>query len=273
MIKGMTGFGSAQVSLGKAKAVVEIRSLNHRYFDLNCYLPTGFGTVESKIQQLVQKHVERGRVTVAVKITQKPEQEIVLNKSIIKKYLKHAKHLGREFGLKGDMTLSEIVRLPGVLEVKETLVQPEGVWPQVEKGIKKCLRSLDTMRAREGRALVADVTDKLKKMTGQVAIIRNKSRGILREKKKVLSSEEFPSFQKGCDINEEISRLTHYIGETKKLLRGFAPAGKKVDFLAQEMQRETNTIGSKLQDKAVINAVVSLKSKIEKIREQAQNIE
>ncbi|MFT7538933.1 MAG: hypothetical protein ACI9F2_001084, partial [Lysobacterales bacterium] len=179
----------------------------------------------------------------------------------------------KQFKLKNDLTLSDLVKLPGVLEAKETFVNPDDLWPAIEKSLKRATTALVAMRKREGRSLHADVVDKLKLMTVNTKKITDRSKIILKAKKKELNDEEFQSFQKSNDINEELSRLDHYIAEVKKLLKSCNSVGKRIDFIAQELQRETNTIGSKLQDRIVSNAVISLKSKIEKIREQAQNIE
>jgi len=138
---------------------------------------------------------------------------------------------------------------------------------------QKVMKSLMTMRKSEGKSLEKDIAHVLKRMGVQVNNIESRTKTILRENKKVLSPEEFASFQKGCEINEEITRLKHYMEEYKLLLKAAVPVGKKMDFIAQEMQRETNTIGSKLQDQIVSNSVIALKSKIERLREQAQNIE
>ncbi len=273
MINGMTGFGSAQLMWREVKLVVEVKSLNHRYFDVAFYLPGGFGSLESKIQQLAQKNIERGRVTVSVKITQKPSQDIVLNKEVVQKYLRYAKDLAREFHLENDLRLSDVVKLPGAVETRESFLDPESVWPVLEKSLQRAFQGLNEMRRREGRSLAADINDKLKQMSQQIKKIKMRSRVVLQAKRKEMTVEEFGAFQKGCDVNEEMSRLEHYIQEARVLLKSEASAGKKMDFIAQEMQRETNTIGSKLQDKIVVDAVVALKSKIEKIREQAQNIE
>ena len=143
----------------------------------------------------------------------------------------------------------------------------------LERGLLKSLQGLVNMRKREGRALVKDVSEKLGLMMAQSKNIRRRQASIVKEQQKKMGREEFQSFQKSSDINEELSRLTHYIDELKLLLKSSVPVGKKIDFVAQEMQRETNTIGSKVQDKIVSNAVIALKSKIEKIREQSQNIE
>ena len=273
MIRGMTGFGGAQLQWKKVKLAVEAKSLNHRYFDVAFYLPGGFGSLEGKIQQIAQKYIERGRVTVSIKITQKPSQDIVLNKEVAQKYLRYARDLARELHLENDLRLSDIIRLPGAVETRESSLDPEVVWPALEKSLRRAFQGLDQMRQREGRSLAADIHDKLKRMTRQIKKIKTRLKIILQAQRKELTAEEFGALQKGCDINEEMSRLEHYIQEARAFLKSGVSAGKKIDFIAQEMQRETNTIGSKLQDKIVVGAVVALKSKIEKIREQAQNIE
>ena len=273
MIKGMTGFGQAQVLSGKIKALIEIKSVNQRYLDVNYFLPVGFGSIENKIRRMIQREIHRGRVTVFMKIIKKEGQEVVLNKDIARKHLRNVARLKKEVGVKGELSLSDLVRLPGVLEAKETVLNPEALWPVLEKGFAKALGGLVNMRKSEGRSLALDVKDKLKRMLLQIKKIQIKARSILNEKKKKLTKEEFRSFQKSVDVNEEIIRLVHYIDEIAPLLKSKISVGKKIDFIAQEMQRETNTIGSKLQDKVVSNAVIALKSKIEKIREQSQNVE
>ncbi|MFA5261920.1 MAG: YicC/YloC family endoribonuclease [Candidatus Omnitrophota bacterium] len=273
MIKGMTGFGQELLSSGKIKAVIEIKSVNQRYLDINYFLPVGFGSLENKIRLMIQNNLHRGRVTVSLKIVEKETQEAKLNKNIARRHLQNANRLKKEFGIKGDLTLSDLVKLPGVLEIKETVLSPEALWPVLSKGFEKAIKGLLLMRISEGKSLANDVTDKLRIMSLQIKKIQKKARSLLNEKKKELTPEEFRSFQRGSDVNEEVTRLLHYIEEIKPLLKSDTAVGKKIDFIAQEMQRETNTIGSKLQDKVVSNAVISLKSKIEKIREQSQNIE
>lgn len=273
MIKGMTGFGCWQWSVEKIKGISEVKSLNHRYLDISFFLPMGFSSVESKIREIIQRYIERGKVTVSVKITYKPQDTPDFNKDAIKKYLKHAQALKKEFGFVERLTLADLLKLPGVVESKETQLSPEFLWPAIEKSIVRSLNELNGMRKREGRSLCADVADKLRRMLLEIKKIQARAQEILKEKKGKLTNEEFSSFQKSNDVNEELSRLTHYIAEFKLLLKTDISVGKKLDFIAQEMQRETNTVGSKLQDKIVSNAVIALKSKIEKIREQSQNIE
>ncbi len=274
MIKGMTGFGSADFSFGPIKGHVEIKSWNHRYLDVSYYLPPGLSSIETRMRELLQNQLERGKVAVSLRITQKPTSNLVFNLDVAKAHLKFAKQLQKELKIKDDISVVDIMKLPGVLEVKETQADQESLLPHIETSLKKALKELTFMRMREGKAITKDILDKTKRMMMQIKAVEKRTKKILQEKRKEFATpEEFQSFQKAIDVNEEISRLTHYVEEAQVLIRGSASAGKRLDFIAQEMQRETNTIGSKLQDKLVSNAVITLKSKIEKIREQSQNIE
>lgn len=273
MIKGMTGFGHSNFSAWKVKGLIEIKSQNHRFFDVAYYLPVGFASVENKIRQILQQNFQRGRLIVSLKIVAKPSPKLVFNKDAVREYLQYSRALKREFSLENNLTLSDLIRLPGVVEAHETLVDVHLLWPAIEKGIRRAAAGAIKMRIREGKSLTANIKNVLARMMKQHRLIKSRQKRILREKKKAVSSDEFVSFQKGSDINEEITRLAHYIAEFKNLLNATASVGKKLDFVAQEMQRETNTIGAKVQDRVVSNAVIALKSKIEKLREQAQNIE
>jgi len=273
MITGMTGYGHADFSSGEVKGVIEVKSLNHRYFDLSYYLPVGFGSVENKVRKAIQKKIRRGRVTVSLKITQKPSSVVSLNRNIVKNHIKFSNKLKREFGLQNDLTLSDIVKLPGVFETKDSFVNPDKIWNAIDKALKKALNGLVIMRSREGKSLHVEFNSILRRMLLRERKIRARSKSLLSEHRKKLTIDEFSSYQKSSDIREETTRLVHYIEEIKLLLKSSATVGKKVDFIAQEMQRETNTIGAKVQDKIVSNAVIALKGKIEKIREQSQNIE
>ncbi len=273
MIRGMTGFGSAQITTNDFKVFLEIKSVNHRYFDINFYLPIGFASTENKTRQIIQKEIERGRISLSVKITQKAFSNVSIDREIVRMYKKHAQHLSKEFGLKNNLSLSDIVKLPGVFENKESSLDPDELWSYLERCLNKALAAVVMMRRREGKSLSMDIMQQLKYMLLQIKEIKKRQNIVWKEKKKTLSVEELGPYQKGTDVNEELARLNHYIEEVKILLKSEKPAGKNIDFIAQEMQRETNTIGSKLQDKVISNIVISLKSKVEKIREQAQNIE
>ncbi len=273
MIKGMTGFGTAEITKKDFQAVMEIKSVNHRYIDYGFYLPPGFDAMEGDLRDIIGRKIKRGRVNVVLKVLKRPSREVFLNKEAIRRYIRLTKTLKKEFGIKGDLGLQELIQLPGVVETKDQIVQVKELTRIVAKVAQKAVNSVVAMRVREGRALDKDIREQLRLMNTQVRTIRARSKKAAQEKKKELSDEEYRSYQKGSDVNEEITRLEHHICESRLLLKSPAPVGKKIDFIAQEMQRETNTIGSKLQDRLVANAVILLKSKIEKIREQAQNAE
>ncbi len=273
MIKGMTGYGHDVISVGSFKIAVEIKSLNHRYVDASCFLPGSFGAAEEKITEIIKKHIERGRVTISVKVIEKPKQTILLKDDVVKQHIKIANQLKKKFKLDDNLTLSDLLRLPGVLETTESTLDPVAAWPFLEKAIRKALQGVLNMRRREGKSLADDIRQQLNTMDSKAKEIKLRAKNILLEQKKKLLEEEFSSVQKSSDINEELARLQHYVKELKGLLNSAVSVGKKMDFIAQEMQREANTIGSKLQDKVVSNAVIVIKSKIEKIREQSQNVE
>ncbi len=273
MITGMTGFGAGEITLGKIKGIVEVKTVNHRYLDVAFYLPVGFSSLEDKIQKIIAGRVKRGRVTVSVKITDRPRTNIILDREAVERYLDFARGLGKKYHIKNDITVADIMRLPGVVEAKEIFAQAGELWPVLEKSLQKALASVVSMRRREGRSLSADINGQLARMLLQMGLIKSRTTALLKESKSKMPPDEFSSYQKSNDIHEEIARLAHYIDEAKMLLRQVAGSGKKLDFIAQEMQRETNTIGSKVQDKVVAAAVIAIKSKVEKIREQSNNVE
>jgi len=273
MITGMTGFGAGEITFGKIKGIVEVKTVNHRYLDVAFYLPVGFSSLEDKIQKIIGSQIKRGRITVSVKITDKPQTSILLNQDAVKRYLDFAKALGEKHRIKNDITVADIMRLPGVVESKEVFVQAGDLWPTLEKSLQKAVAGVVNMRRREGKALSVDINGQLKRMLLQISLIKKRIAALLKDSKAKMTQDEFSSYQKSNDINEELSRLAHYIDEAKALLKQAEASGKKLDFIAQEMQRETNTIGSKVQDKEVAAAVIAIKSKVEKIREQSNNIE
>ena len=162
MITGMTGFGSGEITLGRVKGIVEIKSVNHRYLDVAFYLPVGFSSLEDKIQKIVAAHIKRDRVTVSVKITERPHTNIILNQEAVKRYLDFASALGKKHHIKNDITVADIMRLPGVVEAKEVFVQPGEIWPILDKSLQKAVAGLVILRRREGKALYADSRPRLK---------------------------------------------------------------------------------------------------------------
>ena len=273
MIKGMTGFGSAEVRKNATQFTVEIKTVNHRYLDINYYLPMGFTCLEEKIRGILQKELRRGRITLSVRVIHQPKKNIVLDKEAVQTHLKYIHSLCREFRLTNDVTVSGLIHLPGVLSTQDAVVKPKELWPVLEVGIKRALRMVVQVRRREGRSLRMDILEQVRRMDTRARMVEKRLSILKKQKMSILTKDEFGSYQKSVDINEEIARLRHYFREIRKYLGTKEPVGKRIDFIAQEMQREINTIGSKVQDTEISNAVIAVKSKVEKIREQAQNIE
>lgn len=273
MIKGMTGFGTTNFHIDNIKGFIEVKSVNHRYLDLSFYLPVGFGAIENKIRNRIAKELSRGRVTVSVRMLDKPMQKITFNENIIQDYLEHAKRLEKKYQLKNDLSLADLIRMPGVVDMKEVFIEASDVEAIILKHLEKALKDLQLMREREGKSLVKDISRKLTTMIRCVKTIEKRLVAMLKVAKTAMKPDEFASYQNDNDINEEVARFSHYIAEMKNLLNSKVPVGKKLDFIAQEMQRETNTMGSKVQDDVISNQVITLKSHIEKIREQGNNVE
>src|SRR3989338_9870277 len=172
MIKGMTGFGSAEISFGRARGLIEVKSVNHRYLDISYYLPPGLISIESKIRDLLQGNIERGRITAAVKIVTKPTQAVSFNKAVAQRYLQQARLLRKELGLTGDLPLSQLIQLPGVIDATEETVSADLFWPAIEKGIRRALASVLDMRSREGKSLYIHVSGLLNRMLLQIKKIK-----------------------------------------------------------------------------------------------------
>mgnify|MGYP001617347690 CR=1 FL=1 len=273
MIRGMTGFGRVGFTKSKVKGFVELRSLNHKYFDVTFHLPNGFGSFEEKLKRLLHKEIMRGKVNVSLVLTCRPEDRIAVRKDIASSYLKTFKTLNKSLHLKSDLGLSNVVTLPGVIRCEEYQVTPEELWPPVERTAKIALAGLVRMRQAEGKSLYRDIADKINKIQAELKLIPRRVKQIIAAKKSSLPAEEFSAFLKTSDINEELTRLSYHLKSLKGKLDNSTGVGKELDFISQELQREVNTIGAKLLDRATSASVIKIKSLVEKIREQLQNVE
>lgn len=273
MIRGMTGFGRQGFTKSKIKGLVELRSLNHKYFDVAFHLPNGFGSFEEKLKRLLHKDIMRGKVNASLVLTCRPDDRIAVRKDIASNYLKTFKTLNKSLHLKSDLGLSNVVTLPGVIRCEEYQISPEQLWPQAERATKIALASLVKMRQAEGKSLYLDIADKINKIQAELKLIPLRVKQIIAAKKSSLPAEEFSAFLKGSDINEELTRLSYHLKSIKSKLSDNGAVGKELDFIAQELQREINTISAKLLDHAISARVIKIKSLVEKIREQLQNVE
>jgi len=293
-IKSMTGFGKATGKSPYGKVTVEIKSLNHKSLSVGCNVYNGFFLLEEKIKKILGKKLARGKVFVNVNVGA-PEKnasikKVEVNEKVLNEYFKKIKKAQKKLKIKGEIGIKELVRFPGVVEAVEEESQ-EKQWPYIQKIVEQAAAKLITYRRTEGKKLAKDFYSRLKTIEKNVVVIKKYGKKSVEEyRRKLIRSikevakrvtpdknrleTEVASFARNCDVAEEITRLVAHIAAYKEAIRtAKAEVGKKLDFIAQEMQREANTIGAKSNDLRVAKAVIEIKSEIEKLREQIRNIE
>ncbi|NMB00981.1 MAG: YicC family protein [Firmicutes bacterium] len=292
MIKSMTGFGQGEVANDHYAVRVEVKSVNHRYLDLFLRIPKQYTQLEEVLRRAIGERITRGRVEAVVSVEEFGDQErsVQINAPLLRGYLEALKVMKDELGSKEAITLDHVLPLPGVLEVDEPPLDWEDLQRVLLEATNRALDGLEEMRASEGRRLFEDLQGKidlvenLKDQVAQIApqvVVDYKNR--LRERLDellngtTLTEERFLGevaiFADRCSIDEELVRLTSHIQQLRETLHSDQSVGRKLDFLIQEMNREVNTIGSKGNNVRIAGLVVELKSELEKIREQMQNIE
>ena len=292
MIKSMTGFGRGHQVLNGRDITVEIRSVNHRYYEFSSRLPRSLGYIEDKLKTLLQGRISRGKVEVSVLINnvEAADEKITINHEIVKEYIDAMRSVKDEFGLVDDLSLSNILRIPDAFTVVKTETDEEQLWEDIRSTAEEALEHFISMRENEGERMKQDVLSRLAKIEEWVGVVETRSPMVVEDYRKrlydkmceVLSSTNIDEnrilmeagiFSEKTAVDEETVRLRSHIAQFRGMLESGDPVGRKLDFLVQEMNRETNTIGSKVQDIEVTRIVVDQKSEIEKIREQIQNIE
>lgn len=293
MIKSMTGFGRCEETDGNRKFSVEMKAVNHRYVDLNIKMPRKFNAYESKIRNLVKTYIFRGKVDIYIfyEDVSKKDVQVKYNKGIAKEYYHNLKEMAEDFEIENDIRAGMLSRYPEVFTMEEVKVDEEEMWVAFEKVIRKALEQMVETRIREGENLKDDLVSKLDNILENVAFIETKAPKIVEEYKENLRSKiadlvgdsnfdearlltEVTIFADKVCVDEELVRLrSHVEGVKKTLLSGVNNIGRKLDFIAQEMNREANTILSKTNDLEVSERAIELKAEIEKVREQIQNIE
>ena len=292
MIKSMTGFGRCEVSENDRKFTVEMKSVNHRYLDVNIKMPKKLNFFESAIRALLKDYIQRGKVDMFITYEDMTENNVSIkyNKDIAGEYLKYLKEMAEEFGLDDDIRVSTLSRYPEVLTMEEVTIDEEGIWKTLEKAIRGAAEGFVETRIKEGENLRADLISKLDGMLSHVDFIQERSPQIIAEYKQKLEDKvkdlladvkvdenrllmEVTIFADKVCVDEEIVRLKSHIETTKATLQAGGSMGRKLDFIAQEMNREANTILSKANDLEISNRAIELKTEIEKVREQIQNIE
>ena len=294
MIKSMTGFGRSEYSDGKRNIICEIRSVNHRYSDITVKMPRRYSFAEDKIKQTVKEKLVRGKVDVSINVENLTENDVVikLNKLAAGQYYENLKELKEEFGLSGDIDLSLMSGMPDVLKAVPDVDDEEELTKAILIPVKEASSNLEKMRAVEGARLADDLIKKGETIKVILDQIEERSPLVVKDYMEKLRARitelldgaaEIPEdrilteaavFADKCAIDEEITRLNSHLLQLKSILTGTeSTVGKKLDFLVQEMNREANTIGSKANDITITNHMLNIKSEIEKIREQVQNIE
>ncbi|MGN0711093.1 MAG: YicC/YloC family endoribonuclease [Anaerovoracaceae bacterium] len=294
MIKSMTGFGRSEYSDGKRNIIVEIKSVNHRYSDITVKMPRRYSFAEDKIKNTVKNIARRGKIDVSVIVENVTEDDttVKLNSLVAKQYYDNLKKLKSEFEVAGDITLQFLATLPDVMKSVPDVEDEEEICRSLLVPVQKAAENLDEMRKVEGKKLAEDLIMRGGLITELVKRIEERSPQVtvqytekLRERIKELigGSVVIPEdrilveaaiFADKCSITEELVRLTSHVHQLENIItKSNQPDGKKLDFLVQEMNREANTIGSKANDIEITNMMLEIKSEIEKIREQVQNIE
>ena len=288
----MTGFGRAKYSENGLNITVEFKSVNHRYFEFTSRLPKGYMFLDEKLKSFCQQNISRGKVEAAVIIEDNSEgaASVELNTAYAGAYLAAVKDMSRRYGIKNDVKMSSLVANPELFTVKKQTLSEETVTAAVLKTAEEAMQSFISMREAEGERLKKDVKSRTDFILEKVAFVEERSpetvkayREKLEQKIKELIGDvqvdeqrlltETAIFADKVAVAEETVRLKSHIKQFCSLLDSDEPIGRKLDFIVQEMNREANTIGSKAQDIEIAHTVVDIKSEIEKIREQIQNIE
>ncbi len=292
MIRSMTGYGRGQQTLGGMDITVELRSVNHRYYEYSSRLPRVYGFLDERLKNYLQKTVSRGKVDVGVWIdtVDAPGSEVVVNHALAEGYLKALRELVQTYGLRDDVSVNALSRFPDILTVRKAAEDEEAIWEAVRQVTDEALAGFVAMREREGARMREDVLARRQTILQAVEKVEARSPEIVREHmakvearmKELLSTAtvdeqrlltEAALFADKTATAEETVRLRSHLDQLETLVNASEPVGRKLDFLVQEINRETNTIGSKVQDVELARVVVDVKAEIEKIREQIQNIE
>ncbi|MBO5282396.1 MAG: YicC family protein [Lachnospiraceae bacterium] len=292
MIKSMTGFGRCEIAENNRKFTVEMKSVNHRYLDVNIKMPKKLNYFESAIRAELKNYISRGKVDLFITYEDYTENNasIRYNRELAAEYMKYLRQMQEDFGLDDDIRVSTLSRYPEVFSMEEQNIDEEELWKELQKAIQGAAEGFVQTRIVEGEHLKEDLIDKLDGMLKLVDFISERSPQIVQEYRQKLEEKvrdllgdaqvdenrlltEVTIFADKVCVDEELVRLRSHIETTKKTLQEGGSIGRKLDFIAQEMNREANTTLSKSNDLEISNCAIELKTEIEKVREQIQNIE
>lgn len=292
MIKSMTGFGRSEIVKGNRKISVEIKSVNHRYLEAGIKMPKKLNVFESRMRDLLKKYATRGKIDIFINYEDDSESQVNLkfNQNIADEYMAIFNNMSEKYNLKNDMTVGGLARFPEVITMDEVQEDEEALWHFIEEAMKAALEQFVNTRILEGENLKKDLLGKLDHMEELVAFVEKRSPEIMKEYRSKLESKvkellgdttidesriatEVIIYADKICVDEETVRLRSHIEHARKCLNEDGGIGRKMDFIAQEMNREANTTLSKANDIEISNAAIDLKTEIEKVREQIQNIE
>lgn len=292
MIRSMTGYGRDQQLLHGRSITVEIRSVNHRYFEFSCRAPRGCAFLEDRLKRSLQSAISRGKVEVSLTLQtiESRHTSVAVDHALAGQYLTALRALGEEYSLPDDLTLSSVARLPDVFTLCRGEEDEEELAADVLQVLQNALDRFVAMREAEGERLRADVLSRVVTMEEHLSFVEERSPQTVMEYRARLTAKltellngavpdeariltEAAIVADRLAVDEETVRLRSHFAQLRRIMESTEPVGRKLDFLVQEMNRETNTIGSKCSDTAIAGHVVEMKSEIEKIREQIQNIE
>ncbi|OIO36810.1 MAG: YicC family protein [Candidatus Omnitrophica bacterium CG1_02_44_16] len=273
MIISMTGFGQAQVEKNGERFTVILKSVNHRYFETTFHLPPSLDHLESLFRSKLQEKIKRGKVNISVNHVNEASEVVVLNQELVMKYFRAFELMRKKLQLNDSVSISSLVSLPGVLNYRREELKDNERESAIKAALTQALKKLIGMRCHEGVALGEDLIRRVKSISKHMITIKKQVHSVIEANKKGMSLENLESFLRSTDVSEEITRIEFHLKSFLKHTKLRDPKGKVLDFIGQELQREINTLGAKVQDKHVAYQVVMVKDQIEKIREQAQNVE
>ena len=291
MVKSMTGYGKSSLSINSREYQVEIKAVNHKYIDINIKMPRIISYLEEDIRKLITSKIKRGKIDISITFDNfsKDGNDIKINTELAKIYIQNLRQLAEEENISSNIEVTEITRMPDVLTIKSNLDENQ-IKAELLQVTEEAVNQLINMRQNEGNRISEDILSKITQIENKKQEILDLSTGLIDEYivkletriKELLKTEEIDKsrlmqevviYADKCSVEEEITRLTSHIAQLRTQIESNEPTGKKMDFIIQEMNRETNTIGSKSNNLEITNRVVDIKTILEDVREQIQNIE
>ena len=292
MIKSMTGFGRSERVTKERRIVIEMKSVNHRYCDINIKMPKKLNYFETAIRNQLKQYIGRGKVDIFITYEDYTEQNVCVkyNREIAAEYVRYLRQMAEEFDLQSDFSASSVSRLPEIFSLEEQSQNEEELWQEISSALDEAAGQFVASRTREGEALKKDLLEKLSVMQEKVEYISSVSPSLVSDYRNRLEAKvrelladavidesriatEVTIYADKICVDEETVRLLSHIESTREILTEGGNVGRKLDFIAQEMNREANTILSKANSLEVTKRAIDLKTEIEKVREQIQNIE